>query len=590
LTLSLSSLANLPAGKAEHGAYWQKVHLLATPTFVASGGKISLHVLAQLGCLKSEQTFKVIYCLLQSQVFWDQVTQQSIHSRHCRMPEDGTSHLLDLPSTCLALLIQHTASGPGGLASAAALTQTCKFLHSLSEGPAVTYSNIHVPGTTCSPAYQVWQWLAKRSGRVAGLTLELLLVMAEDEASEWMQPLQILSGIPSVELRRVFWGGTIADRNHPCITQWLRQHGQNTQYLALEARISEDMLELRELAEAAAVCKSIDLSIVHEPNQVIDLAELAPLSGSLRCFTCECDTDDGILSGVHAFSSLQQLTALKLRDGSSTTEEPWEHLAKLTNLVQLAIAVSASGDPSPLSALTNLSSLSLTSKDTVHADPFSFSSLQPLSTLQKLEALQLTWHACTAPSLQGLAGLSKLKKLDLYVSSGLESLEGIGPGVAVLSIQGASDLVSLAGIERCSSLKHLSLTDCGVSSLQPLRGLSSLEGLGGDDHSSPTSLEGLCGTSLQSLSLSHCRSLTSLSGVEQHEALTSLMVESCGVTSLQPLSQIGEGLQALLVRNCREVQEVVLELPNVWTTAHVDVYKSGVREVVLAGGVSRTVV
>jgi hypothetical protein len=454
----------------------------------------------------------------------------------------------------------------------------------------VTYRDIHVPRTIRSPAHQVWHWLAQRSGRVAGLSLDLDLVIAPNEAAEWMQPLQILSGIPSVQLRRVVWNLIYADQKHPCITQWLRQHGRNINHLEVEARISEDMLELRELAEAAAVCKSVDLSIVHEPNQVIDLAELAPLRGSLRCFTCECDDDDGegILSSVRALSSLQQLTSFNLHHETFTTEEPWDHLANLTTLEQLSMKVWASGDPAPLSALTRLSLLDLDSREGDHAYPFGFSSLQPLSTLQQLESLRLVWYACEASSLQGLSGLSKLKELDLYVICDLESLDGIGSGVAVLAIGGAVDLTSLAGIERCSSMKVLNLTDCGVSSLLPLRGLSSLEVLE-VSNICLTSLEALTGMSLQSLCLYNCSSLTSLSGVEQLKGLTSLVVESCDVTSLQPLSQLAEGLQRLIVKGCTKVQEVVLELPNVQTTSHVDVYDSGVREVVLAGGVSRTV-
>jgi Leucine-rich repeat (LRR) protein len=206
--------------------------------------------------------------------------------------------------------------------------------------------------------------------------------------------------------------------------------------------------------------------------------------------------------------------------------------------------------------------------------------------MEQLETLELQGYACKASSLQGLAGLSKLEELDLGVYSGLESLEGIGPGVAVLSIEGADNLVTLAGIERCSSMKRLSLYNCGVSSLQPLRDLSSLEDLEVCNNCI-TSLQGLRGTSLRSLCRSFCDILRNLSGVEQLIRLSCLVVVDCGVTSLQPISQLG--LQTLSVRDCSGVQEEVLELPHVQTSAHVDVLNSGeLRKVVLAGGVSRT--
>jgi Leucine-rich repeat (LRR) protein len=160
--------------------------------------------------------------------------------------------------------------------------------------------------------------------------------------------------------------------------------------------------------------------------------------------------------------------------------------------------------------------------------------------------------------------------------------------VAELDIQGASHLISLAGLEGCSNIQGLFLDECGVSSLQPLGAVSSLERLY-VSQCGITSLEGLYGWSLQSLRLRNCTSLAHLSGVEQLTALKRLEVERCGVTSLQPLSQLGEGLQYLSVEDCSRVQEVVLELPHVQPTADVRISGNGVREVLLAGGVIRAV-
>jgi hypothetical protein len=108
------------------------------------------------------------------------------------------------------LLLQQVASGPGGLASAATLRQTCKYLFSLSEGPAVTYSNLSLAAVISSPDHPVWEWLAKRSGRISGLRLELCLKLINEDATHtdqlpnWSQPLEILSGIRGVQLR-VTW-------------------------------------------------------------------------------------------------------------------------------------------------------------------------------------------------------------------------------------------------------------------------------------------------------------------------------------------------------------------------------------------------
>jgi hypothetical protein len=412
---------------------------------------------------------------------------------------------------------------------------------------------------------------------------------------EWTLPLQTLFGIPSVQLE-VEWEGSIADRDHLCLNQWLRQHGKSINHLTVQVYISEDRLNLREFAEAAAGCRSINLSISQptyfsdDEEEAIDLAELTPLVSSLECLTCDPDYF-GILRGLSALSSLQHLTSLSLLNADLVDEEPWDHLSQLTSLRQLSLEMRVTGDPSPLSALTRLSSLCLESKGPRHdhaVDRFGFSSLQPLSTLQQLQTLELHSYACTATSLQGLAGLGSLKGFELLldIAGGLRSLEGIGSGVAKLSIVGASDLVSLAGIEGCSKMKSLGLHWCGVSLLQPLVALSSLERLS-VSHCDVTSLEGLCGRSLQSLSLDCCKSLTLLSGIEQLTALKRLEVKRSNVTSLQPLSQLGEGIEYLIVEWCRKVQEVVLELPHVQPTADVSISGSGVREVVLAGGVIR---
>jgi hypothetical protein len=104
-----------------------------------------------------------------------------------------------------------------------------------------------------------------------------------------------------------------------------------------------------------------------------------------------------------------------------------------------------------------------------------------------------------------------------------------------------------------------------------------------------TSLEGLNGMSLQFLRLRYCSSLSGLSGIPHLSALKSLELIQCGVTSLQPLSQLGEGLEELRVIRCSGVQEKVLELAQVQTSAAVVVAGSSVREVVLAGGVRRAV-
>jgi Leucine-rich repeat (LRR) protein len=407
-----------------------------------------------------------------------------------------------------------------------------------------------------------------------------------DQLSLWSQPLKTLSSIPGVQLK-VEWVDTVADLNHPCIAQWLDQHGQLISHLTIRVHVSDARLKLRDFVEAAAQCRSIELTLLHSESEVVDLADLIPIAGCLCRFSC---SGFGSLIGTSAFNSMSRLVALRFVYEDFGSEEPWGMLANLRALQQLELSYfNARGDPSSLSALTGLTLLDLNSLDLPADADFSFSSLQPLSTLQQLEVLGLRNRACAATSLQGLAGLSKLKKLELGCDGMLLSLEGISPGVVELQLMDGSYLTTLAGIEGCTRLEKMWLSDCGVTSLQPLTGLSSMKELC-LRVCCLTSLESLYSMRLRSLTLECCASLTDLSGMEHLSALKSLTVMWCyGVTSLQPLSQLGPGLQELEVIGCSKVREEVLELPHVQPTADVDVEDSNVREVVLAGGVRRGV-
>jgi hypothetical protein len=297
------------------------------------------------------------------------------------------------------------------------------------------------------------------------------------------------------------------------------------------------------------------------------------------------------MRAASAFTSMSQLSALYFVNDDFVDVEGWSVLAKLPSLQRLELTVST-GDPSQLSALTGLRNLRVHSSKGSEANGqviCSFSSLQPLSTLLRLEVLQLGGWACAATSLYGLAGLSNLKLLKLGGAVELVNLDGISPWVVDLSISSATDLVSFADIQCCQSLEKLSLYEYGVISLGPLTGLGSMKQLE-VTMCSLTSLEGFGSMSLQSLSLSMCSSLTHLSGLQHLSALNSLEVDYChGLTSLQALSQLGTGLRTLTISGCRGVQGAVLELPHVQPTADVVVEYNNVKEVVLAGRVKRAV-
>ena len=111
-----------------------------------------------------------------------------------------------LPRPWLAQLVQHVAAGPGGIASAAALSQTCSSFHALSESSAVSYRNIHVRHPISSPDHPFWEWLAKRKGRFAGIMLRVEIRHSLTEGAwggskvNWEGPIQQLAVLPDVKL------------------------------------------------------------------------------------------------------------------------------------------------------------------------------------------------------------------------------------------------------------------------------------------------------------------------------------------------------------------------------------------------------
>jgi hypothetical protein len=82
-----------------------------------------------------------------------------------------------------------------------------------------------------------------------------------DQLPAWLQPLQTLSSILGLQLR-VEWVDNFEDLEHPCISDWLSEHGHIISHLSTGVYIDGD-LQLKEFAEAAVPCKAINLKIMH---------------------------------------------------------------------------------------------------------------------------------------------------------------------------------------------------------------------------------------------------------------------------------------------------------------------------------------
>ena len=497
--------------------------------------------------------------------------------------------LLDLPQTWLVDLIQHVASGPDGLSSAAALSQTCKPFYDLSESYAVTYRNVYVNNTIISPNHAAWKWLAKRRGCVSGLVLKVLVDSGEElvyyrgeqqegQAAGWEGPWQSLATVQDLQLALRIDDFGLVEPEDAC--QWLKQHSHLLANFSTDVTVDSEQHTLQSLCEALAPCKALELGIFHPSLTVFDISSLVALSSCLVKLEMNGDSpfvpfdalDLSDLRGVTTATCLTKLTGLALHYYSLTPEDPWPTLAALSSLKELQLTVHAYGDPSPLSALTGLTSLSISGyyiEDEVEDELLSsFSSLQPLSTMQQLVKLDLVNRGFSATSLHGLAGLSNLRSVMIYQTAKLRSLEGLPGGVETLYLSSLEAVENMAGLENLSSLRNGRIDWHGDASLQRLSSLNYLSSLQIFDRPRDTGslscLEGIegVGKCLKVLELHDCMSLHSLSGIEGLTTLEDLKLICCGVTNLQPLAGMAApGLKRVYIWYSRGLKEKPLVLP-----------------------------
>ena len=461
-------------------------------------------------------------------------------------------NIMGLPNPWLQPLFQNLASGPEGAKDIAAVRLACKTLHDKVKDLTYTYSNM--PETKLrSPDDPFWRWLAQEWEHTLGLRVSVAPYSSTSDAEQedWSEPLRLLFTGPGLQVSVYMPGNTSWD--HPFTSQWLQEHGNSIQHLDFVSSMQPPVLSLEELVQLIRPCKRLRYG--------------------------------GLLPNIGALTALMGLTSLYIECTSDVeAQDPWVALASLTNLKDLTISGIASGNPSQLSALSGLTQLGLAGGNGL------LSSLVPFQALQELEKLLLLDHICTATSLQGLAGLSRLREVTIQCLE-LVSLQGLGQGVTSLEISDARNLRTLAGIGSAGSLQDFHLFSCPATSLAALASLTALRNvklvMGNTDGAGLSSLEGLKGSSSCLQYLEVCR-LLSLRGIEHLSALQELYVAECGLSSLQPLGLLTAGVKKLHVHSCRNVEEEVLELPHIQPSANVDVQYSNVKELVLAGGFKRS--
>ena len=235
-------------------------------------------------------------------------------------------NFLELPSTWLAHLFQHVASGPRGLASAAALSQTCKPIYALSESSAVKYRDLHLDHPVNSFSHPFFRWISKRHSRVAGLTAELRLLRVGSPEPEAEQ-LQLMFSIPALHLT-LFFVALISTPNDPFMTKVLRPHGHLIDRLEASVRTDTDSLTLQDFCEAAAACRSLNLTATQQSGEALNIGALKPVTGSLvrlKLGSGGCHWMP--LDGFSSLCSFSKLRSLSLTTFGFAEQHPWLWMA-----------------------------------------------------------------------------------------------------------------------------------------------------------------------------------------------------------------------------------------------------------------------
>ena len=213
------------------------------------------------------------------------------------------------------------------------------------------------------------------------------------------------------------------------------------------------------------------VTVLEVPNS--NIRDLTGLEFATRLTRLNLDmeglSNSNRIYDLSPLSSLTNLTSLELSFTGLTDISALGHLTSLTTLWLRHNLIS---DISPLANLTNLEELHL--RDNLISD------ISPLANLTNLEALDLVSNNIS--DVSALAGLTNLIGLDLSSNniSDVSALAGLtNLIVLVLGENAISDVSTLAGLTR---LERLDLSSNNISDVSALAGLTNLIMLGLDSN------------------------------------------------------------------------------------------------------------
>ncbi|WP_263119691.1 leucine-rich repeat domain-containing protein [Cellulomonas sp. RIT-PI-Y] len=217
--------------------------------------------------------------------------------------------------------------------------------------------------------------------------------------------------------------------------------------------------ELSSVAPLAGLPRLENLTIVN--GAVTDLTPLQELP-ALTSLTL--NTPDAKLADLSVVGTLTGLTSLALHAAGDFSGNALAPLSALTSLQDLYLTSNSIDDVEPLRALTALKHLELPSNK--------IADVEPLSGLPVLEYLSLSTNAVSDPN--PLGSLSTLLQLQLDHNT-IEDASGLAalPGLTYLQIS-YNKLADLEFVRDWDSLVTLTAVVNEVSDLSPLLGLPSL--------------------------------------------------------------------------------------------------------------------
>ncbi|CAI0427647.1 unnamed protein product [Linum tenue] len=319
-------------------------------------------------------------------------------------------------------------------------------------------------------------------------------------------------------------------------------------HLSLSSSQVPNLSELQDLEELSFErCDQLEI-----PGDIWKMSKLKTLELRDSSFSNSAFSNSGVISSTFPSS----LNSLLIHGSGCQPLERLPNLADLSSLTSLTLSIIGVRRIAGLGELRMLEVFHLSSA----------SNLINLNGLKHLDLLKdLRVSGCgILRKLPNLSNLTRLRKLEIIDCPLLSEIQGLGELVdlLILRIRRCYQLSGVMGLDKLESLQELVITYCpSIMKFAKLKQLLlEFPRLDIDHHLSPELVLDLSGLhDIEVLSITWCKQLTEVNGLERLESLRSLSLMSC--KSLKKLSDplCLKNLKELNVHGCTELESPRLE-------------------------------